>query len=252
MDSGYLLRFPDLADFRVSSDGRRILMTCPEMTSPETIRHLLLDQVLPRVLAHTGAFVIHGSCVQHDRKGLIFLGETGQGKSSLAASFDAAGYSLLSDDALILLPREDSPRVLPTYRTLRLWPDAVSSLFARTPQLTPMAHYSSKKRVQLPGGAATDSSPLPVSAVFVLRSEPPACDGALVTRLTARDGCVELLRHAFQLDVTDPQRTATRFSEAGEIARQLPFYLIDYPREYALLPEVRAAILKQEPFGMQE
>ncbi|MCU0875301.1 MAG: hypothetical protein MUE50_23465, partial [Pirellulaceae bacterium] len=229
--------------FRISPDARSVSISCPESTSTETLRHLLLDQVLPRVLAHAGRLVLHASCVRVQERSLVFVGETGLGKSSLAASFDAAGYPLLSDDGVVVLPHEEGPRILPIYRSLRLWPDAVQGLFAHTPPLAPMAHYSSKHRVQFADHGPPARTPLPVDVIFVLHSRCPPPDAPQLTRLTPRDGCVELLRHAFQLDVTDRQRTAALFSIVGELARQVPLFAIDYPRQYAYLPEVRAAIL---------
>jgi hypothetical protein len=176
-------------------------------------------------------------------RALVFVGETGLGKSTLAASFDAAGYPLLSDDGVVILPHEDGPRILPTYPGLRLWPDAVQALFAHTPPLAPMAHYSSKHRVEWAERSTHPQPPLPVDGIFALRSSERCSNSPQLTPLTPRDGCVELLRHAFQLDVTDRQRTAALFSIVGELARQVPLFAIDYPRQYAYLPEVRAAIL---------
>jgi hypothetical protein len=240
---GYLLRFPDLADFRISSDGRRISVSHPESTSIETLRHLLLDQVLPRVLTHTGRLVLHASCVRVQDRVLLFVGETGQGKSCLAASFDAAGYPLLSDDGVVVVPHPDGPRILPTYRSLRLWPDAICELYSQTPQLAPMAHYSSKRRVEFAERCEQQRTPLPVDGIFVLRAGCPPPETPQVTPLTARDGCVELLRQTFQLDVTDRQRTAALFSMVSDLARQVPLFAIDYPRVYTCLPQVHAAIL---------
>jgi hypothetical protein len=243
-NSGYLLRFLDLADFRISRDGRRIFVSHPKSTSIETLRHLLLDQVLPRVLTHTGRLVLHASCVRVRDCVLVFVGETGQGKSCLAASFDAAGYPLLSDDGVVVVPHSDGPQMFPTYRSLRLWPDAIGQLYSQAPQLAPMAHYSSKHRVELADRSEEQRTPLPVGGIFVLRAGCPPPETPQVTPLTARDGCVELLRHTFQLDVTDRQRTAALFSVVGDLARQVPLFAIDYPRVYTCLPLVHATILE--------
>src|SRR3954468_22633030 len=53
-DEGYLLRFPDLAEFLVSGDGGRI-GACASPSLPEdTLGHLLMDQVLPLALSRRG------------------------------------------------------------------------------------------------------------------------------------------------------------------------------------------------------
>ncbi len=89
------------------------------------------------MLTHTGRLVLHASCIRLQDRVLVFVGETGQGKSCLAASFDAAGYPLLSGDSVVVVPHPDGPRILPTYRSLRLWPHAVRELYSQTPQLLP-------------------------------------------------------------------------------------------------------------------
>src|SRR5512133_3980035 len=54
IDSGYLLRFPAYADFVISRDARSI-SGFRRGNSPEgTIRHLLLNQVIPIVLSQQG------------------------------------------------------------------------------------------------------------------------------------------------------------------------------------------------------
>ena len=45
--AGYLLRFPDLADFTVSPDGREVSVYPARGVSDQTIEHLYLNQVLP-------------------------------------------------------------------------------------------------------------------------------------------------------------------------------------------------------------
>ncbi len=51
----YFLRFPDLADFLLEPDASRITVVHRNVdTDDATLEHLLIDQVLPRYLAHEG------------------------------------------------------------------------------------------------------------------------------------------------------------------------------------------------------
>ena len=85
--SGFLLRFPDLADFEVSVDGRCV--TCsPAPDVPEaTAEHLYLNQVLPLALSKLGKLVFHGSAVEIGTDSIAFVAKSGRGKSTLAAGF---------------------------------------------------------------------------------------------------------------------------------------------------------------------
>ena len=110
----YLLRFPDLADFAVSKDAREI-SCCPGPDIPsDTIRHLLLDQVIPLVLSKQGGLVLHGSAVLTPHGAVAFLGETGQGKSTLASSFSGKGSPVLTDDCLLVKERGGQLLAIPS------------------------------------------------------------------------------------------------------------------------------------------
>lgn len=67
-----------------------------------------LHPLLARVLRYRGATGLHGSAVSHQGFGLVFLGESGQGKSTLAQAFVQKGARFLSDDVAFL--RHDEER----------------------------------------------------------------------------------------------------------------------------------------------
>lgn len=243
-DNEFLLRFPGLADFLISKDGRAIDVWCAPETTTETLRHLLLDQVLPRVLAHRGRLIVHAGAVRIDQEAIAFIGDTGRGKSTLTASFHAAGYSLLSDDGLELAHKESATLVRPTYPSLRLWPETVTGMFARAPDLAPMAHYSSKRRVILSN--VESSAPVPLAAIYVLAPDPQdEVAGISLTQLSPREACMTIISNSFQLDVTDRHRATNLLAAASAIAQQLPVFSLVYPRNFAVLPDVHQAILNQ-------
>ena len=96
--SEYLLRFPQLADFLVSAGGDTV--TCypvPGVTS-DTVEHLYHNQVLPLALSKQELTTFHASAIVANGKAMAFIGESGRGKSTLAASFATRGYHVLTDD----------------------------------------------------------------------------------------------------------------------------------------------------------
>ena len=100
---GYLLRFPDLADFDVSAAGDRIACRPSARLAGSTLQHLLLDQVLPLALSRSGRLVLHASAVHVPRLGCVaIVGPTGSGKSTLAAALGLRGCSVVTDDCLVV------------------------------------------------------------------------------------------------------------------------------------------------------
>jgi hypothetical protein len=242
---GYLLRFPGLADFAISADGGRIGAWPTGETDAETLRHLLLDQVLPRLLAHKRRLVLHAGAIRAGTRAIAFVSESGGGKSTLTASFHEAGCPLLSDDGLMLTRGEGGVLALPTYHSLRLWPEALAGLLAEAPAMAPMAHYSSKRRVFVEDSVDGADRPVPLAALYVLVPEAEAGGATSLSRLSQREACMAIIGNAFQLDVTDRRRAAGLLAAAGDIAEHLPAFALSFPRDFACLPEVRAAIVGQ-------
>jgi hypothetical protein len=244
---GFLLRFPFLADFVISRYFREI-HGWPNPGIPEdTLRHLLLDQVLPRLLSRRGHLVLHASAVKVGDRAVAFAGETGLGKSTLAVSFHLAGFPLLTDDGLMVSAGDGGVRAVPTYPGLRLKPESVAALIPESPPGGAGPDYSRKIRVPVSGGVALPTAPLSLGALYVLRS--PEADGGPrgieVVPLSPREACVELIRHAFQFDPTDSRQAAGVLELAGNAAESLPAFAISYPRDYSALAEVRDSILER-------
>ena len=169
--------------------------------SSETLRHLLLDKVVPLVLGQRGELVLHAGAVTSGDHAVAFMGPSGSGKSTLAASLHVAGHPLLTDDAVVLTPAEDGVAAQPTYRSLRLFPDSLTSLFDTPPRSQPMAEYSRKQRLELPVDNR-GTGVLPLGSLFVLRRQRQS-SAVSVDRLSARDACMAILEHTFVLDVSD-------------------------------------------------
>lgn len=243
---GYTLRFHNLADFIISTAGLEI-RCYPEPDTPlETIRHLLLDQVLPLALDYQGRLVLHAGAVVTPAGAIVFLGESGWGKSTLAASFCQQGYPVLTDDSLLLAEREGQIVGIPSYPGLRLWAESITALFEASPPLTPVAHYSSKKRVTLGSDSLPYwAEPTILRQIYVLASpeETAMTQTISLTRLSGPTALMALVQAVFRLDVTDRARVKREFEVLGRITAALPCFRLTFPRDHSLLGAVHTAIL---------
>lgn len=245
-DAYHRLRFPSLADIQISANAKEIYCYPMPDTPQETIRHLLLDQVLPRCLAHQGKVMVHASAVRLNAGLILFLGDSGTGKSTLAGNFHQAGNLVVSDDCLMLKEGKSGIKAIPTYGGLRLWEDSLEVLFPPEQKVDPVAHYSTKKRVILDEKDALKlQKGLPVLAMFVLSPRDPA-SGSEITleRLSNREAFIALMKQTFQLDVHDLKRMERHVRRVGRIVPKLPAYRLSMPHKYELLPLVRHKILQ--------
>jgi hypothetical protein len=246
---GYLLRFTSLADFLLSSDGARILGRPRPHVSPATIRHLLLDQVLPMVLAHRGSLALHASAVRVRSGVVAFVGKSGSGKSTLCASLTRVGRPLLADDCLVIEEQQGRAMAVPSYPGLRLRPDVLRALWHDGPRGPRVAEYSNKRRLGPRGLAVAAPGPAPLRGLYLL--VPPGARGEIrITRLAPREAVGRLLAHAHRLDITDRARLVTELEALTRLARLVPVFDLDYPWDLHRLPVVHAAVLRHAAAGM--
>ena len=111
------------------SDGREVVIQPEEETDEATIRLLFLDMILMSLFHQRRMLPVHGSCIQTPQGAIIFGGVSGAGKSTFAAIFEQKGYPVLADDVTVIQFADDStPMVLPSYPSLKLWPDVLEML----------------------------------------------------------------------------------------------------------------------------
>jgi hypothetical protein len=241
-DAGYVLRFPKLATFLVSRDVHRVCCSPHAGTPPETIRHLFLDQVMPLVVASHGRAVLHASAVTVAGAAVAFLGPSGKGKSTLAASSLNAGCMLLADDCLPLTETAGTFIAVPSYPGLRLWPDVVPTVAGDCEPLSPVCHYSLKARMGAANaGVPFHSRPLPLRRVYVLGEPTP---DIAIAPLSPLDAVIELVKASYMLDITDRQALTLQFETLSRLASLSLCFRLSYPRDLDRLADVHAAIAR--------
>ena len=230
---GYLLRFPSCGDFFLSADTVkcRPLPHIPEVT----VRHILLDQVIPLVLSRRESIVLHASAVLTDHGVIAFAGRSGQGKSTLAASFAQKGCALVSDDCLVLREQHANWIALPSYPGVRMWPSTAEQLVGKETDTADVAHYTLKRRVSHTDLLPFAKRPALIKRIFFLADETSTVS---IQRLAPGRALVSLVEFAYNLDIHDTAFLRRQFEAVGQLTENVPTYSIQYPREFASLPAV--------------
>jgi hypothetical protein len=238
-----LVRFPDYADFELSSDGRRVVCAPTPDVSPETIEHLYFNQILPLVLGRLGKLVFHASAVEIGGFAVAFPAPSGRGKSSLAAAFAADGNPFLTDDGLVLEPVEGGYEVQPSHPSLRLWEDSRERLVG--PDTGTAAPVSYTAKVRLLAGEELPHCDFPKRLLAAYFLGDRAVTEIMFRPLSAVEGLIEWAKHSFMLDVQDQGLIATHFDRVAALAKAVPCVALDYPRNYDVLPDILHAIRAQ-------
>jgi hypothetical protein len=243
-EKDYWLQFPQIADFQINPAESQIICHNISNIPNDTIRHLLLDQVIPRLLSHLGKQVLHASCVQVGRSAIAFSGESGWGKSTLSAFFHSQGYPLLTDDCLLLQPKGSYIIAVPNYRGMRLFQDGLT-LLPTEQHTVPVCHYGDKQRLIMTN--INHEKPVPITAVFILKPPhfPLTNTPISITKITGASVAIELIKNCFPLDITDTKTMGTQLQKITVMAssKNLTIYSLDYPRDMKFLPNILESIL---------
>jgi hypothetical protein len=221
---GFLIEFPDLARFSLAADGSAVDVEPLGETPAYTVRHLLLNQVLPVVLGRRGRLVLHASAIAIDDAVIAFVGRSGVGKSTLAAACCGAGARLVTDDALVLVEGGDTQiwTAVPSYASLRLSADISELLPWAAGPGERVAHYSDKARFGPEHGLVRfERASLPLTRVFVIEEAVGA--GVIVEPLTGHRATLSLATHVFRLDIEDAGETIQVFDA---LARVVPMITV--------------------------
>lgn len=207
----YVLRFDD-TDFAVSPDGSHIQYHARgRRQSSDSVRHYLLNVVLPMTMNLRGTEVLHASCILGPRGAVAFVGNGGYGKSSLAAAMVASGLPLLSDDAvpLLVLPLE--------IRTVSGAPEM--NLFPRARRLLDLKANDSarrKSKVILADGRHR-AGEFPLRTIYLLTPQKDT-PGAAIRRMLRPEAAIELVRAAHRMDLTNVAMLRRQFVTLARVA----------------------------------
>lgn len=230
----------DHFDFLVTANGSRVLWRRLAEVPDEVLFTYLLNQVLSECLVARGVEPFHASGIVVDGAAIAILGDSGYGKSTLAAALMGRGCRLLSDDALVLKFSGGQVLAYPSLARLKLHPDSADAVFAQRRAL-PMNTFTDKMILPL-GDSEHSAQPVPLRAIFVI---PSAAGAARISIRGARGrrALLALIRSPFTLIHHDQRRLEAQLRFASRLAQAVPVKFLSYPRRLELLPEVAASIL---------
>ena len=235
-EGGFLLRYPDLADFRISCGLSHLTIYPVPGVRQNSLRHLLLDSALPHVLGQQGDVILHASAVcSSSGRGIAFAGDSGWGKSTLAAGLQDRGFNLISDDCLKLSVSDKTLFGQAAYAGARLWPDAIDRLFPGRDGGERVMHSSPKQRIAL-SHAANDR---PVELHHLVLVQPPLGEKERITKdvsLSPRSDAkilTDLIARCYLLDLENRQAVSHQFRSMGTVVSTgIQIWSLDFLRSF--------------------
>ena len=113
-----------------------------------------------------GVLCLHASRVTIGAHTVAFLGDSGAGKSSLAAEFLAAGATFLADDITPVLPQPDAHGIVPMRPQLKLHPEVAKR--ALPAEIRKSLSIAADKKYWIPVGQNQSLEPACQSVISTL------------------------------------------------------------------------------------
>lgn len=217
---GIILRVAGGGDFYIAPDGGHIVPVevgaeprgeASSAAITELDREILAGPALVLALAMRGTWCLHASAVMYGGEAIAFLGESGQGKSTLAAFLSlSAGWRLVADD------------ILP----VRIDPGGVWAL----------PHFPQLKLPMNSQPGLGHAEKLPLSGICLLMS---AEGDPELDQLPANKAARVWLSHTAGTRLFGPGLLAKHLEFCTQAPGRLPVYRLAYPRQRDALPRIK-------------
>ncbi len=209
-------------------DGRELIVEALAGADPLYVSAIVTGELFSVLLRQRGLLVLHGSGVARDGQAIGFVGESGWGKSTLASALVDRGWSLLTDDLLVIAglggdragTPSDAPMVIPTHPSMRLSSEAIERTDGAPRTVVGQAHtLTSKLRVD--HGAAFSDQPTALSHLFVL--DPRLVPTHRAVPLSAREAVQEFVLHTRGSRLIQADRALREhLGQCVQLARRVP------------------------------
>jgi hypothetical protein len=243
-DGSTYVRWQGVGEFLISPDGGQITGRRHNQAHAESFQVYLLGQALSYALVKRGFEPLHATAVVVNGSAAVLLGDSGFGKSSLAACFLEAGHQLLTDDLLVLRPCGGGFMAYPGPARIKLFPRQARRFLPG--EASGVAMNAGTKKLILPlDSTRSISQPVPLSAIYSLL--PPGSKAhsqrVRIAALPPRQSFLALVRNTFNYRIVNPGRLERQFEEASRLAGTMSVRKVSYPRVLSRISALRDALL---------
>lgn len=221
--SGWLWRVTGICDFTLDRTGRTARVhLAPD--AEEELASLFVGNFLARFLALNGFCVLHASAIEVGAGVIAFIGDSGSGKTTVAALCCIAGAQVVTDDVLRVELRDDEAWCFGGSRALRLRPGA--DTLAK--HLAAAGRRSTVDERTSVSPAAANGASFPIAAIVA-----PVCvresNDVRVERLRGSSALLELIRFPRSSGWIGADRARNDLGVLAGLATSVPIYRAELP-----------------------
>lgn len=223
-------------------EGREIVVAATNNVAPNTLGACLTGPVLAIALYQRGFLMLHASAIAlRDEIGagnvVGFLGDSGAGKSTMAAALHARGHEMFADDflAIPLTNSNAAPLIAPGIAQLNLWPNSLRALHHDSDKVSscpPLWAHEDKRAQIIDTGFAQHA--IPLRKLYVLET----ADTMSCRSLSAVQALTQLIRHSYCAGFLPPDEMAQQFQQCATLIQRVPVCRLERPLDLGQLSAV--------------
>ena len=206
-------------------DGNNIIINARHTITPEEIRQFLLGPALRALLIEQGHLVFHSSAISIGKKGVMFLGEPGTGKSTTATAFCYHGCTPISDDVVPIYSNDRRNFIPPAFPAFKLHPEAAELFHLKTSSAsdTDIAldrqYYSITDRF--------DTNPVELKRIYILQWG----ETIKIEPIRKQLAVFLLMKMSYLLyNSSDSERISSHFSQCTDLINEVPVNYLYRPK----------------------
>jgi hypothetical protein len=223
---------------------------------PPGIRMLLSSRVWGVVLRLRGLVCLHGNLVGLESGDIALLGESGVGKSTLAAAFLKHNYPILSDDRVVLQYDGGIFWAQPGAPHLSLWRDTLAAFELDPDAYGRIINWADKRLLRLSAPRHFRATAAPLRAIYVLEPRQRDLQHLRLERLKPTRALRELMLQRFGVFELPRAQAASEYRMLLRLADAVPLYRLHRPDSFAAIPELvqllQAETEQAQPFAPAE
>jgi hypothetical protein len=222
----FLFKFEGIGRYRVQN-GSRIIIQPEREALPSEIRLVLLGSSIGALLHQRGMLAIHGSAITDGKQTMILSGQSGVGKSTLAAGLLELGYSVIADDISVIGQNEKQDYIVESgIPHLKLWKDVLVHL-NKADDLSRVRPQLEKYRIPIP--VLEEETPSLSKIVFL---SPSNSTNFSYSEILGKDKFHLLRNNTYRLQFIDKMnQTEVHFRNLSQLVNSIQMFHANRPHD---------------------
>ena len=217
----------------LADQGATVTIDPGDSGNEPAARFFALSAGIGSLLHQRGYFPLHCAAIDTPAGCVVFAGNAGDGKSTLAASLSGAGFMLFTDDRLTLHRTSQSDyTAAPSMPVLHLFEEGAGLAGLDGSELA-IDSYRFGKHIHLAPGRYAQQ-PRPVAGLYFTDWHGDSSAGPLISPMGAIDAMMRLRRDVSLAHLVELLGNERRFLEwAAGLCRSIPVFSLRRPRDMA-------------------